>query len=34
MGRRRFNLGRLIGQVIGWSCFIVGILDAVIHHHP
>lgn len=31
--RRRFNPGRLIGQVIGWSCFIVGILDAVIHHH-
>lgn len=35
MGRRRFNLGRIVGQVIGWICFLVPALTDIaswIHH--
>jgi hypothetical protein len=33
MARRRFSLGRILGQVIGWSCFIAAAFDTWMPHH-
>ena len=31
MNRHRIDWGRLLGRIIGYGCFAIGILDAISH---